>query len=67
MKPECIFYSQLYKTIILPVTLYGHKTWSLTLEEEHGLRVFENREQDAEENTWTEERLSDRRLEKNAQ
>jgi hypothetical protein len=23
--------------------LYGCKTWSLTLREEHGLRVFENR------------------------
>jgi hypothetical protein len=32
-----------YKTIILPVTLYGCETWSLTLREEHTLRVFENR------------------------
>jgi hypothetical protein len=31
-----------YKTIILPVVLYGHETWSLTLREEHRLRVFEN-------------------------
>jgi hypothetical protein len=30
------------KTIILPVVLYGYKTWSLTLRGEHGLRVFEN-------------------------
>jgi hypothetical protein len=29
--------------IILPVVLYGYETWSLTLREEHGLRVFENR------------------------
>jgi hypothetical protein len=28
---------------ILPVILYGCKTWSLTLREEHRLRVFENR------------------------
>jgi hypothetical protein len=34
---------RIYKTIILPVVLYGCKTWSLTLREEHGLRVFENR------------------------
>jgi hypothetical protein len=27
----------------LPVVLYGCETWSLTLREEHGLRVFENR------------------------
>jgi hypothetical protein len=32
-----------YKTIILPVVLYGCETWSLTLREEHRLRVFENR------------------------
>jgi hypothetical protein len=29
--------------IILPVVLYGCETWSLTLREEHRLRVFENR------------------------
>jgi hypothetical protein len=32
----------LYKTVILPVVLYGCETWSLILEEEHRLRVFEN-------------------------
>jgi hypothetical protein len=32
----------LYKTIILPVVLYGCETWSLTLREEHRLRVSEN-------------------------
>ena len=31
------------KTIILPVVLYGCETWSLTLREEHRLRVFENK------------------------
>jgi hypothetical protein len=31
------------KAIILPVVLYGWETWSLTLREEHRLRVFENR------------------------
>jgi hypothetical protein len=31
------------KTIILPVVLYGCENWSLTLREEHRLRVFENR------------------------
>jgi hypothetical protein len=34
---------RIYKTIILPVILYGCETWSLTLREEHRLRVFENR------------------------
>jgi hypothetical protein len=34
---------RIYKTIILPVVLYGCETWSLILREEHRLRVFENR------------------------
>jgi hypothetical protein len=38
----------IYKIMILPVVLYGCETWSLTLREEHKLRVFE-------ENIWTEE------------
>jgi hypothetical protein len=33
----------MYKTIILLVVLYGCETWSLTVSEEHTLRVFENR------------------------
>jgi hypothetical protein len=33
----------IYKTVILPVVLYGCETWSLTLREEHRMRVFENR------------------------
>jgi hypothetical protein len=37
----------IYKTIIVPVVLYGHETWSLRLREEHRLRVLEN---SAEEN-----------------
>jgi hypothetical protein len=32
-----------YKTIILPVVLYGCETWSLAVREEHKRRVFENR------------------------
>jgi hypothetical protein len=34
---------KMYKTIILPVVLYGCEVWSLTLREEHRPRVFENR------------------------
>ena len=34
---------EVYRTIILPVVLYGCETWSLTLREERRLRVFENR------------------------
>jgi hypothetical protein len=34
---------KIYKTIILPVVLYGCETRSLTLREVHRLRVFENR------------------------
>ena len=34
---------KIYRTIILPVVLYGCETWSLTLRDERRLRVFENR------------------------
>jgi hypothetical protein len=34
---------RIYETIILPVVLYGCETWSLTLREEHIVRVFQNR------------------------
>ena len=37
---------KIYRTIILPVVLYGCETWSLTLREERKLRIFE-------ENIWT--------------
>jgi len=33
---------KIYRTIILPVVLYGWKDWSLTLREERKLRLFEN-------------------------
>jgi len=48
--PEVLLYMlsknlkiKIYRTIILPVVLYGCETWSLTLREERRLRVFENR------------------------
>jgi hypothetical protein len=34
---------KIYGTIILRVVVYGYETWSLTLTEEHRLRMFENR------------------------
>jgi hypothetical protein len=34
---------KIYKSVILPVVLYGCEKWSLTLREDHRLRVFENR------------------------
>jgi len=34
---------KIYRTIILPVVLYGCETWSLTLREERRLRVYEHR------------------------
>jgi hypothetical protein len=34
---------KIYRTIILPVVLYGSESWSLTLREECRLSVFENR------------------------
>jgi hypothetical protein len=50
---------RIYKTIILPVVLYGSETLSLTVREEHKLRVFE-------ENIWAKEGWSDWRVEKTA-
>jgi hypothetical protein len=41
---------KIYKTVILPVVLCGCATWSLTLGEEHSLRVLEN---SVEEDIWT--------------
>ena len=37
------FKIKIYRTIILPVVLYGCETWSLTLREGRRLRVFKNR------------------------
>jgi hypothetical protein len=34
---------KVYETVILPFVLYGCETWSVTLGEEHRLKVFENR------------------------
>jgi hypothetical protein len=34
---------RIHKTRILPVVLYGCETWSLTVKEDHKLRVFDNR------------------------
>ena len=35
---------KIYRTIILPVVLFGCETWSLTLREESRLKVFENKD-----------------------
>jgi hypothetical protein len=34
---------RIYRAIIFPVVPYGCETWSLTLREEHRLRMFENK------------------------
>jgi hypothetical protein len=34
---------KIYKTVILPVVLYGSETWSVSLREERRQRIFENR------------------------
>jgi len=34
---------KIYRSVILPLVLYGCETWSLTLREECRLRVFENK------------------------
>jgi len=35
-----------YRSIILPVVLYGFETWSLTFRKEHRLRMFEKGAED---------------------
>ena len=42
---------KIHRTIILPV-VFGCETWSLTLREEHRLRVFENRVLDEVTGEW---------------
>jgi hypothetical protein len=51
-------------TIILPVVVYGCETWSLTIREEHKLRVFGNRV--LKRIFGPKEGWSDGRVEKNA-
>jgi hypothetical protein len=34
---------KIYRSIILPVVLYGCETWSVTLREEHRLSMFKNK------------------------
>jgi hypothetical protein len=34
---------KIYRTVIVPIVLYGCATWSLTLRAEHRLQVLENR------------------------
>ena len=41
---------KIYRSIILPVVLYGCETWSPTLREERRLRMFESK--GAEEDIW---------------
>jgi hypothetical protein len=43
LKTEILKETEIYRNIILPVVLYGCETWSLTLMEDHRLRVFDNR------------------------
>ena len=33
---------KIYKIIFLYAVIYGHETWSLTMRQEHKMRVFEN-------------------------
>ena len=35
-------YIYIYRTIILPIVFYGCETWSLILQEERKVRVFQN-------------------------
>ena len=35
--------TEIYRTVMLPVVLYGCEAWSVTLRDEHRGRVFESR------------------------
>jgi len=50
---------KIFRTIILPVVLYGFETWSLTLREERKLRVFERDEVTGEWRRLHNEELND--------
>jgi hypothetical protein len=52
---------EIYRNIILPV-VHGCGTWSLTMREEHWLRVFENRE--LRRKVWPKRDEATRRVEK---
>jgi hypothetical protein len=38
-----MYEGKVIEKIHLPVALYGHQTWSITLRKEHKLQVFENK------------------------
>jgi hypothetical protein len=42
---------RIYKTVLLPVVLYGCETWSLTLREEHLITLFRTFELNRDEVT----------------
>jgi hypothetical protein len=52
------------KAKILPLVLYGYKTWSLVLRKELSLRTFENR---VLRRKFGQDKLSERRLGETAQ
>jgi len=37
------YIDKIYRSVIVPLVLYGCETWSLTVSEERRLGVFENR------------------------
>ena len=45
---------QIYRTLVRPVVTYGSESWTLTMEEERALAVFER--ENTAENIWTSER-----------
>ena len=45
---------QIHRTLVCPVVTYGSESWTLTMEEERALRVFER--ENTAENIWTSEK-----------
>jgi hypothetical protein len=53
---------KIHRTIILSFALYGCETWSLTLREEHRVRVFDNRVLKRVVGPWRDEETRELRL-----
>jgi hypothetical protein len=64
MNPPRNLNIKIYKITVLPVVFYGYGTWSVTIREEHRLRVEGVSELGVEEFIWTYEEGRNSMMEK---